>query len=121
MLIAESHQTLTAQHAEHKMLTGTHLSCVEESSGQAVIDYKTTLWPANQVGCMTVSLKVIMLTCMGMHSPLAQQLDTMAIPLGSMNNTEADLLPSALQLQGLDLAILVGAFLTFQDSENHHR
>ena len=83
MLTAGCSQALTARHTEQKIFTGTRLACVEEGSGQAVIDYKTTMLPANQVGRMTVSSKVIMLTCMGMQSSLALQSDTSASPFGS--------------------------------------
>ena len=49
--------------AAHQVFTGKNLSCVEEGSGQAVISYKTSMLPANQVGSMTVSAKVPPLHC----------------------------------------------------------
>ena len=45
-------------HAAHKVFTGKNLSCVDESTGQAVISYKTSLLPATQVGQMVITSKV---------------------------------------------------------------
>ena len=69
---AKLRQALTTHHAEQMTFTGARLSCVEESSRQAVIDYKATMWPINQVGHLSVSSKVTMLTCVGMYSSRAR-------------------------------------------------